>query len=104
MKDKFTLKEKLSQKPPSQLRERVFSKIETNNTKPWFLYTSIGAALSVVLIVLTINFNNSTPQFEEGVAEVLEYQVLIENQELFAEIDAIDLEDEDWDYLLEGQI
>lgn len=99
------LKNKLTQKVPGELRDRVFSQIERENQKPYLAWGTVAASFVAVAVISFWNWQkNSMPLLEDSVVETIEIQELLENQELFAEVDAMELEEEEWQILTGGQI
>ncbi|GAB4016681.1 MAG: hypothetical protein Fur0010_16610 [Bdellovibrio sp.] len=99
------LKDKLDMTPPKALRENVFAKLEAEKkTSPLFLGGMTTSFIAILLVVFLQWQKQSMPLLEEGVAEVIEMQVVLESQELFAEFDAQELDDEEWEILTGGQI
>lgn len=99
------IKSKLDMTPPKVLRENVFAKLEEEKkSTPLFIGGMTTSFLAIFIVIFLQWQKQSMPLLEEGVAEVIEMQVVLENQELFAEFDAQDLDEEEWEILTGGQI
>ncbi|PIP94607.1 MAG: hypothetical protein COW00_08820 [Bdellovibrio sp. CG12_big_fil_rev_8_21_14_0_65_39_13] len=99
------LQKKLSQEAPTRLRHNVFSKIENERDTSFLKMGTIAASLMTVAFISFWSWQKtSMPLIEEGVVESIEMQELLENQDLFAEVDTMELEEEDWQILIGATI
>jgi len=99
------LQKKLSREAPTSLRQNVFSQIELERNNSFLKIGMIAASLMTVAFISFWSWQKtSMPLIEDGVVESIEMQELLENQELFAEVDAMELEEEDWQILIGATI
>jgi hypothetical protein len=100
------LLEKLSLNPPKILRESVFDKIST--PKNTFNY-SWATALAGFFLIAIISFwnlqkSNTNYTLDNSAPPSIELIFIVENQELLAEFNPVELEESEWDLLVGNSI
>ena len=95
------LQDKLSQKAPNTLEQRVFEKLNNRETASRVRWIPLAAASCLVLLLFVWGrHQNPILSVEEDVVQIISLDFVLQNQTFFAEIDSLDIEDAEWEILL----
>lgn len=107
-----SLKKKISQQPDRHFDQTFWSKFESEFSPRkaekkgtlwyWVLGSAATAALAILVIVPTLREGRSPEQTasNEGLADIVGNEALLEDLDMLAEFDDLAIEDDDWAVLL----